>query len=307
MFLTSKEQHRMVAKLIRCCFSYNVVLFYCTILKNKCQKMGVLYMNDYKFDRFYYIVDKSNEHYISEIENLEDSEYTKTYKGKMYCPCCKKPQITLVKKNGSSFLRTYPNQLHGIVDGKICPYTFDTASDYTVRKYVQELKDTNKIKSMLEAAMRKLLMPTPPKTSPPDQNGEEQSDPLLIKKVKRDKTVTKNIIPHYSFKSWGKNIPQDRLLLIYGKVYIELKEVEISRDISNKSRITKKYIHFMDMHTKKLITACQKPNLLNITNGYYSAVILGTCYSKVKQGRIYYNLRVNYPDLHSIFLISLSP
>ena len=36
--------------------------------------------------------------------------------------------------------------------------------------------------------------------------------------------ITLSIIPHYSFKSWGKNIPQDQLLIVYGKVYIELLE-----------------------------------------------------------------------------------
>ena len=29
-------------------------------------------MKDYKFDTFYYSVDDSNEHYLSEIENLPD-------------------------------------------------------------------------------------------------------------------------------------------------------------------------------------------------------------------------------------------
>lgn len=58
-------------------------------------------MSDYKFDTFYYIVDNSNEHYLSEIENLPDEEYARSYKGKMYCPSCRGPQLTLVKKTES--------------------------------------------------------------------------------------------------------------------------------------------------------------------------------------------------------------
>lgn len=37
-------------------------------------------MGDYKFDTFYYSVDASNEHYLSEIENLSDTEYEQLYK-----------------------------------------------------------------------------------------------------------------------------------------------------------------------------------------------------------------------------------
>lgn len=265
-------------------------------------------MSDYKFDTFYYTVDNSNEHYLSEIETLDDSEYAKEYKGKMYCPCCKRPQLTLVKKNGMSFLRTYPNQVHVLVDGKICPYTFDTASDNTMKKYVQELRDKNKIHSMLESVMRRLLMPKVPKDVLPKEDDKEHSEPLLIKKVKRDKTVTRNIIPHYSFKSWGKNIPQDRLLVVYGKVYIELKKIEIDKSNSNGKGITQIYIHFKDMRSKKVITSCRKPDELNIYDGYYYATVLGTCYSKTTtNGNAYYNLRVNFPDSQSIILKPFSP
>ncbi len=60
-------------------------------------------MGDYKFDTFYYIVDKSNEHYLAEIEDLTDLEFEQLYKGKMYCPACKGPQLSLVKKEDKKF------------------------------------------------------------------------------------------------------------------------------------------------------------------------------------------------------------
>ena len=117
-------------------------------------------MSDYKFDRFYYSVDDSNEHYLSEIENLLDEKYEQLYKGKMYCPQCKGPQLTLVKRADSSHLRTYPNQYHEIVDGRMCPYSFKTASKTVMEYYVQELRDKKKIKSALEAIMRRLFEPS---------------------------------------------------------------------------------------------------------------------------------------------------
>lgn len=98
-------------------------------------------MNDYKFDRFYYSVDDSNKHYLSEIENLSDEEYEQEYKGKMHCPQCKEPQLTLVRGGDSSYLRTYPKQFHKIVDGQMCLYSFKTASKTIMEEYVQELRD----------------------------------------------------------------------------------------------------------------------------------------------------------------------
>ena len=67
------------------------------------------FMGDYKFDQFYYTEDESSEHYLSEIEGLSENEYIRLYKGRMKCPECKGPQLSLVKKEGNVFLRTYPN------------------------------------------------------------------------------------------------------------------------------------------------------------------------------------------------------
>lgn len=265
-------------------------------------------MSDYKFDTFYYSKDKSNEHYLAEIEALDDNVYVETYKGKIYCPYCKTPQLSLVKKNGISFLRTYPNQMHSTVNGKMCPYTFDTASNSTMKRYIEELRARNRIQSMLEAVMRKLLMPKVPKDVFP-QEDKEFEEPLLISRTQPNKTVTKNIIPHYSFKSWGKNIPQDRLLIVYGKVYIELQEVEIKKKISDtkidagEEKIRKTYIRFKDMNTKRVITSCRKPDQLTLSNGYYYAVVLGTCHQNVtEEGATYYNLRINFSHPQSIMV-----
>lgn len=262
-------------------------------------------MNDYKFDRFYYSVDDSNEHYLSEIENLPDEEYEQLYKGKMYCPRCKGPQLTLVKRTDSSHLRTYPKQYHEIVDGQMCPYSFKTASKTIMEEYVQELRDEKKIKSALEAIMRRLFEPPIPKSIIPKVSDGKTKDALLIEKEQKDKTTKRRIIPHYSFKSWGKNIPQDQLLIVYGKVYIELKDTEYKDHDGNVKIQT--YIQFRDIRTQKFITSCAKPQRMNISNGNYYAAILGRCYENVSNGYTYYNLRVNFPVDESILLKPFSP
>lgn len=263
-------------------------------------------MGDYKFDTFYYSEDKSNEHYLSEIENLSEDDYKKNYKGKMYCPYCNKPQLTLVRKEGSSFLRTYPNQIHAIINEERCPYESDTASNKVVEDYIQELREKKKIKSLLESIMRLLFKQSTEKKINSASSGNKSNNPLLIEKKENNKTIKKNIIPHYSFKSWGKNIPQDRLLVVYGKVYIDLKVIQNTDEEGNVTECT--YIHFKDIKNKKLITSCRKPKGMDIREGYYYAVVLGSCYAKpMANGYVYHNLRVNFPDSESIILRSFSP
>lgn len=257
-------------------------------------------MGDYKFDTFYYSEDQSNEHHLSEVESLPDAESIRRYKGKMYCPECKGPQLSLVKKEGTAFLRTYPKQLHVLVKGKMCTYEYDTASKKVMEEYINKLREKKKIKSLLEAAMRKLFKQDIELGVVSQISEEKKDNPLLIERDKGDNIVKKSIIPHYSFKSWGKNIPQEQLLIVYGKVYIELKEISKKGDNGNESKQT--YIHFKDMNTKKLITSCLKPQSLEIANGNYYAVVLGECRKNESKGYTYYNMWINVPVDESILL-----
>lgn len=257
-------------------------------------------MGDYKFDSFYYTKDKSSEHYLSEIENLSDADFIRLYKGKMFCPECKGPQLSLVKKEGVAFLRTYPNQPHVLINGKNCTYECDTASKKVMEEYVKELRMKKKIKSLLEATMRKLFKQDTEPSVVPKTSERKSGNPLLIERVQSDSIVKKNIIPHYSFKSWGKNIPQEQLLIVYGKVYIELKEIR--KKDKNGEEIKQAYIHFKDIRTKKLITSCLKPQNLEIDNGNYYAVILGECRKNESKGYTYYNMWINFPVDESILL-----
>ncbi len=255
-------------------------------------------MKEYKFDRFYYSEDESNDHYLSEIEDLSDDIFVTLYKGKMYCPLCKGPQLTLVRKEKSSFLRTYPNQRHVEVDSDMCPYECEAASKTVMERYIQELREKNKIESVLEAVLRKLLKQSPSDKVIASEKGSHAKNPLLIERIQSDKTIMKNVIPHYSFKSWGKNIPKDQLLIVYGKVYVGLKE----KSMINKEgeKINQVYIHFKDIYSKKLITSCIKPLRVEITEGEYYVAILGKCFTNKSKGYIYYNLKVNSPTRQSI-------
>lgn len=258
------------------------------------------YMGDYKFDTFFYTIDKSNEHFLSEIENLSDTDFIRLYKGKMRCPECKGPQLSLVKKEGTAFLRTYPSQPHMLVDGMKCIYECDTASKKVVEEYVKKLRIKKKIKSILEATMRKLFKQDMEPDVISKTSEIKSSNPLLIERIQSNGVVKRNIIPHYSFKSWGENIPQEQLLIVYGKVYIDL--MEINKTDENGEEIKQTYIHFKDMDTKNVITSCMKPRNLEIEKGNYYAVILGKCRKNESKGHTYYNMWINFPVDESILL-----
>lgn len=259
-------------------------------------------MGDYKFDTFYYTEDQSNEHYLSEIENLSDEEYNTSYKGKMYCPWCKGPQLGLVNsKTGNLFLRTYRNQKHMVVNDELCPYEFDTASNKQVKAYIRELKEKKRIKSLLESTMRKLFNSDVSKKINEKHTNNHTPNPLLFEAQTHNNTTVRKIIPHYSFKSWGKNIPSEQLLIVYGKVFITLK------DIQYKNEELQTFIHFKDIYSRKLITACKKPHSLQVSEGYYYAVLLGECRSKKSNGYTYYNIWLNSPIDESILLKPFSP
>lgn len=253
-------------------------------------------MKGYKFDTFYYTVDQSSEHYLSEIENLSDEDYNASFKGKMYCPWCKGPQLSLVHSENGNFLRAYPKQKHIIVDEEFCPYEFETASNKQVNKYIQELKEKKKIKSLLESIMRKLYDLNTPKQINKKTTSNYVPNPLLIENTDDNKSGIKKVIPHYSFKNWGKNIPQERLLVVYGKVFITL------RDNLTKTGEMQTFIHFRDISSHKLITSCKKPPKLKINEGDYYAVVLGKCQQYESNGHIYYNLKLNDPKDDSILL-----
>lgn len=241
------------------------------------------FMDEFKYDKFYYSEDKSDEHYLSEITNLSQTEYDEKYRDKMYCPLCKTPQIGLVHRNGKIFLRKYQTQPHGNIEGEACDYSYESAPKKIVEKYVTDLRNKKKTKSLLESIMRRLFN----KKSNRGSNGqiiEQASDnPFLIKSVKSESTHT-YLFPRCNFNSWGEHIPENQFLIIYGKVYVELYPTKDENT----------YIHFKNIKSKKFITSCRKPNNLNLSEGNYCAVILGKCVLNKGKNRTYPNIVIDY-------------
>lgn len=111
-----------------------------------------------KFDRFYYSVDGTADHYLVDLLELSDKEIESLYRGKMFCPECQQVQLDLVR-NKSCYLRSRKEQKHIMPDGKACIYSYEPASKTTVNRYIKNLNDQGRVKILLESVMRNLLLP----------------------------------------------------------------------------------------------------------------------------------------------------
>lgn len=253
-------------------------------------------MKEYKFYNFYYAKDKSNEHYLDEIVDLPYDKYAKLYKGQMYCPICKTPQLMRsTSAKGEQYLKTYPKQTHLIDETVICPYFFKSVKNshglefnYTPPKNAKNLLDSiirnhlNYASSEHEASSNSSSFPKKTFSNTVDEE-----------KKKR----TKRMPSKYNINKWGENIPQNQLLIVHGRVYITLHT-------SKKNNNNQIFIHFNNISTHKLITSCTKPNGIEITEGYYYFAAMGQCVMHVEPDRTYYNLRLLTP-MHNF--ISFSP
>lgn len=244
-----------------------------------------------KFDSFYYSEDRQV-HFLPEILSVSDDELNKKYKGKMYCPLCKMVQLSLSHGVKTTFLRTYPKQNHGFVSGSLCLYSYKEASSRTVNIYIDELRDKKKIKSLLNSTLRYLLND---KMKLVAINNQENVtfNPLIIEPAKKIKNKERTVIPHYSFKSWGVSVPDDRLVIIYGEVKIVVKESETG-DYA--------YLHFKTIDSDKFITSCLKPKDVEITDGLYYVALLG----KRHENKGFQNVVLNKPESESIITLAFS-
>lgn len=244
-----------------------------------------------KFDSFYYS-DDNQIHFLSEIVSIDDEKLNDKYKGKMYCPLCKAVQLSLSHGAKTTFLRTYPKQTHGFVNGSPCLYSYKEASSRTVNIYIDELRDKKKIKSLLNSTLRYLLND---KTKLAATNNQKNAtfNPLIIEPAKKIKNKERTVIPHYSFKSWGVSVPDDRLVIIYGKVKIVVKE-SATGDYA--------YLHFKTIDSDKFITSCLKPKNVEITDGLYYVALLG----KRHENKGFQNIILNKPESESITILAFS-
>lgn len=244
----------------------------------------------FKFDTFYYSEDNSSEHSLSEIQSLPKEAFEQLYRGRTFCPLCKKVELTLVRSE-TPHLRALPNQQHGIVDGKLCIYMHDSAPSKLTEEYINKLNDEGKIKRKLESVMYHLFSRDIPKnknTVIAKLCTDDDAEPLIIKK---EKTGKKYVIPHYNFNSWGEAIPQDQLLIVYGKVKVQIKNA-VYKDSDGTEREFQT-LQFRNIKTERFITSCAMPVGLSISEGDYYMVALGMCKVNTTAVRSFYNLKLN--------------
>ncbi|MDO5089591.1 MAG: hypothetical protein Q4D53_07385 [Leptotrichiaceae bacterium] len=187
-------------------------------------------MKNKSFDNFFYLKDGK----IHDIEDVQ-KEYKNNfgdiskYKGSMFCPECKKAELSFTHKTSSrrEFLSKLPTSSH--VEG--CSYINDYASKKELRKYVKSLTD-DQIQDRLESALNSLF-------NKQNQLNKEimnssENNPFVIEHVNINTGVSqRKAIPRKSIKSWFDKAYEGEVYIFYGRVKLEVKE--ISKKENNKT------------------------------------------------------------------------
>lgn len=249
-------------------------------------------MSNYKFDQFYYSNDK-DVHPLCDISDLSDAKYAMDYADKIYCPLCHIPKLARVNKNGKVFLRAYPKQHHGEIDGEICMYEHDTAPQKAVTTHIENLHDQRRLQQSLETVIRMMLRKPGNTGSPLPVTTVTNSNPLVIHRNRGQENITE-VIPHYSILNWGPNIPQDQLLVAYAKrIYIYVYTPPKSFNVSggneqSEEKATATYWRFYKNDKMKgILSSMRKPDKIDIESGYYCFAAAGYCVAN----KNYYNFR----------------
>ena len=238
--------------------------------------MGTNSMSEHKYEEFYLLND-CKEHPVYILQYVSDEEYIRKYDGNMYCPLCKKAQLSRVRGK-SVFLRTNPGQEHGMIDGETCDYAFDRKSITETEKIIKDLEENNQLGTKLDSIMLQLIKRTT-NTAVAVQVQEESRPPITKSKSTGTRNITRTIVPRYSFLNWGITTPQDHLIIAYGRVYVTNKQ----------SKEGYKFLNlFADISKRRLLTSFFKPTHVNIEDGYYNVVAVGTC---IQNGK-YYNFKL---------------
>lgn len=233
-------------------------------------------MSDYKYEEFYLLND-NKEHPLSVLQYISDEEYIRKYDGNMYCPLCKKAQLSRVRRK-SVFLRTNHGQKHGMVDGNPCEYAFERKSVVETEEIIRDLKNCNRLGSRLDSVMLQLKKKTVGVESLSSE--QEENRPVKMKSESSGITnTTRTVIPKYSFLNWGITTPQDHLIIAYGCVYVAIRQ-------------TKEGYYYLTLYAddsrRRLLTSFYKPSNIDIAEGFYNIVAVGTC----KQNGKYYNFKL---------------
>lgn len=177
------------------------------------------------FEAFYYIKDNQlhDLYEIQEEYERNDGDISK-YRGYMFCPECKKAELSFTHRTSSrrAFLSKIPSSDHA----EDCSFKNDYATNSEIRQFTNTLNE-RQIQDRLESALNQLL----PKKVKEDNvtSNEIKGNPLLITKNDKKGSSIKKVIPRKSINSWFDKSEENNLFVFYGKVKLEIQEIETEK------------------------------------------------------------------------------
>lgn len=179
-------------------------------------------MSELKYEEAYYDLEDSliTVDMVREILNMSPIQFTQKIQGHLWCPYCRKVQLSFVKQN-SSFFRGYPKQIHQ----PTCLYQIPVCN-FTQLEQINRHRNIEQIQQQMES----LLMLTFSKSSSQIHTKNESNISMELS--------SKN---NFSQKSiYSKRLPQKRIdmpltiedfgifKLFYGVVSISIKPGKVN-------------------------------------------------------------------------------
>lgn len=244
-----------------------------------------------KFTEFYYSVDKKT-HPANDVTDIHESEYKNGYKNKIFCPKCHVVPLLLCQCSKKIFLKAFPKREHGLVDGGPCPFIPKEKLSSIDTSIAQNIRDTNRIDSILASALRSLDKNSITKPES-ETSGETPSETEPKSENKRDHK-RQSRPPRISWTNWNKDLPS-YYHVVYGKVKVRIVTVE--KDIKNENdEIIKESHRFIRIYTIKpyrLVASIKADNVaLDMKDGTYNLVV----YAKPWVYKGYVNCDLKYSN-----------
>lgn len=187
-------------------------------------------MANVSFKEFYYTEDNQL-HDLSEIqkEYKQNNGDISKYRGKMFCPECKKTELRFTHKtsNKREFLSKLPSSNHS--EG--CSFIHDYATYKEIKEFAEKLSD-KQIQDRLEAALNQLLSKEGKEIS--DLTNDDKKNPFIIEVKDKDGSRIRKSIPRKSIKSWFDKLEEKKICIFYGQVKLQSKEVTTKNGIRYK-------------------------------------------------------------------------
>ncbi|UUD37110.1 Uncharacterised protein [Mycoplasmopsis californica] len=182
------------------------------------------------FMEFYYSVDKEiYDLFVVQKEYEKNNGNILKYRGKMFCPECKKAELSFTHKtsNKRAFLSKKPSSKH--IDG--CSLIHNYATNREVKQYIKKLSG-EKIDDMLESALN-LLLPKEEGTSFSATTHTKENPLVIQSKGKNGKQITKTI-PKKSLNRLSNQIEEGKVFIFYGHVKLYVVSIDTKDGICYK-------------------------------------------------------------------------